>query len=308
MKPEDFERVVQHMKWLVKGRGAEVLMDPYFKNRKGHCIMKMIRMSVICCVAMVVALNTYAAAEGLPDILGIQLGMPARDAHAKLQAQLPKNKVQVQSTNLPTIDKPVITGFSAVPAEQIMMGMEGDQVTVDVTLPPNKQAVWRVDRQHYFPGKGIPKKTLLASLREKYGKETLTNVNMGKPAADDSKIQNLLWLFDEQGRPAPLPSKTQLITCMGLEDSELGNIEVYANLYKGKNSMNDWCYSSYNVLVVGAVESETPELYRQMRVVAASLPIALHASEATSKWKKDIAEGQHKQDIEKAKQQEKPKL
>jgi hypothetical protein len=34
----------------------------------------------------------------------------------------------------------------------------------------------------------------------------------------------------------------------------------------------------------------------------------LHAAEATSKWKKDIAEGQHKQDIEKAKQQEKPKL
>jgi hypothetical protein len=26
--------------------------------------------------------------------------------------------------------------------------MEGDQVTVDVTLPPNKQAVWRVIRQH----------------------------------------------------------------------------------------------------------------------------------------------------------------
>ena len=115
MKPEDFERVVQHMKWLVKGRGAEVLIDPYFKNRKEHCIMKMIRVSVICCIAMVVALNTYAAAQGLPDVLGIQLGMPARDAHAKLQAELPKNKIQVMSDNLPTIDKPVIRSFSSAP-------------------------------------------------------------------------------------------------------------------------------------------------------------------------------------------------
>ena len=260
----------------------------------------------------------------MPDILGVQLGMPARDAHAKLQAQIPKNKIQVMSDTLPTIDKPVIKSFSSAPAEQIMMGMEGDQVTVDVTLPPNKQAVWRVVRQHYFANKGIPKTTLLASLREKYGKETLTNVNQNKPPTDDSQIQNLLWLFDEQGRPAPLPFKPQkdrpgsanqsnqstLTSCAGLGDgAQLAMIEVYSNLYKGVNSENDWCYSSYNAVFVGAVQSsDTPELYSQMRMVAVSLPLALRASEATSKWKKDIAEGQHKQDIEKAKQQEKPKL
>ena len=316
MTPEDFERVVQHMKWLVKGRGAEVLISHNFKNRKGHCIMKMIRMSVICCVAMVVALNTYAAAEGLPDILGIQLGMPARDAHARLQAALPKNKIQVMSDTLPTIDKPVIKSFSSAPPEQIMMGMEGDQVTVDVTLPPNKQAVWRVDRQHYFPGKGIPKKTLLASLREKYGKETLTNVNMGKPAADDSKIQNLLWLFDEQGRPAPLPAASQYNTMLNLatcvsgagSSANLGLIEVYAEHYKGQNPQNDWCYAHFTAVYATVSESVPTELYSQMLLEMVSMPFVLQASEATLKWKKDIAAGQHKQDIEKAKQQEKPKL
>ena len=45
-----------------------------------------------------------------------------------------------------------------------------------------------------------------------------------------------------------------------------------------------------------------------MRIVSMSFPLALRASEATSKWEKDIAAGQHKQDIEKAKQQDKPKL
>jgi len=88
---------------------------------------------------------------------------------------------------------------------------------------------------------------------------------------------------------------------------ELAAVEVYANLFKGKNPETDWCYSSYNAVGVSVTSAETPELYTQMRVVAVSLPLALRASEATSKWKKDIAEGQHKQDIEKAKQ-EKPKL
>jgi len=120
---------------------------------------------------LMVALLTVNVAAEMPDVLGIQLGMPARDAHAKLQAALPKNKIQVMSDTLPTIDKPVIKSFSSAPPDQIMMEMEGDQVTVDVTFPPNKQAVWRVIRQHFFANKGIPKTTLLASLRDKYGKE-----------------------------------------------------------------------------------------------------------------------------------------
>ena len=272
-------------------------------------------------VAIVTAWSGYGEAGGLPDILGIQLGMPAREAHGKLQAALPKNKVQVQSTNMPTIDKPVITSFSSTPAEQIMTGMEGDQVTVDVTLPPNKQAVWRVNRQHYFPGKGIPKTTLLASLREKYGKETLANVNMGKPAADDSKIQNLLWLFDEQGRPAPLPTSIggstseyyrmlNLATCTSGAGSSanLGLIEVYADLYKGQNPQNDWCYQHYTAVYATVSESVPPELYSQMLLEVVSMPFVLQASEVTLKWKKDIAAGQHQQYLEKAKQQEKPKL
>jgi hypothetical protein len=244
--------------------------------------------------------------------------MPVREAHAKLQAQLPKGKIQVMSDTLPTIDKPVIKTFSSAPEQQIMMGMEGDQVTVDVTLPPNKQAVWRVIRQHFFANKGIPKTTLLASLREKYGKETRTNFSEKQPATDDSQIHHLLWFFDEQGRPAPLPSKLKkdgpdfdnqstLTWCTGIGGS-LADVEVYANLYKGVNIETTWCYSSFNAVVVSVTSAETPELYTQMRVVAVSLPLALRASEATSKWKKDIAEGQHKQDVEKAKQQEKPKL
>ena len=124
----------------------------------------------------------------MPDILGIQLGMPAREAHAKLQAELPKNKIQDVSTNLPTLEKPVIASFVSEPTQTIMIGMVSDRVTVDVTLPPNKQAVWEVEREHFFPGKGIAKATLLASLREKYGKETVAWIVTGTPTTDDSKV------------------------------------------------------------------------------------------------------------------------
>lgn len=82
------------------------------------------------------------------------------------------------------------------------MGVEADQVRVDVTLPPNKQAVWRVERTHFFPNKGIPKPTLLASLREKYGKESRAMEPSGKPTKDESQIISLLWFLDEQGHPA----------------------------------------------------------------------------------------------------------
>jgi hypothetical protein len=45
-----------------------------------------------------------------------------------------------------------------------------------------------------------------------------------------------------------------------------------------------------------------------MYVMVVSLPIGRRAGEATMKWKQDIAEGKYKQDLERAKQQEKPKL
>jgi len=85
--------------------------------------------------AVLMAINASTAAAEVPDILGIQLGMPAREAHAKLQTELPKNKIQVISTNLPTLEEPVMASFVSEPTQTIMMGMVSDRVTVDVTLP-----------------------------------------------------------------------------------------------------------------------------------------------------------------------------
>jgi hypothetical protein len=273
--------------------------------------MNKVLKSVVASITLIFVLISQAAAEGLPDILGIQLGMPVRDAHTKLQTALPKYKIQVQSTNLPTIEKPVIYSFSSAPAETIMSGMEADQVIVDVTLPPNKQAVWRVYRTHYFPGNGIPKATLLASLREKYGKETRA-MNTGlQTTTDDKQIAALLWLLDEQGRPAAPPPLHDgvvdpITSCPRRADAQH---VVESPLPNYGNKDLAWCLSAYTAVNVEFQQnSAMPELCTQMYVMAVSLPIGRRAGEATMKWKQDIAEGKYKQEIEKAKQQEKPKL
>jgi hypothetical protein len=273
--------------------------------------MYRVSQSIIGGIGMVVVLAGQAAAEGLPDILGIQIGMAAREAHAKLQAQIPENQIQVISTSLPSIEKPIISSFQSAPKKTIMMGDEADTVIVDVTLPPNKQAVWRVSRQHYFPDKGIPQKTLVASLREKYGKESRATTSTGKATTDESQIVGLLWLMDEQGRPATLPPLSgnvePLTSCKASAEGN-GAMLVESPTPTYGNKDFEWCLSNYTAVNAVLMAQYLPELYSNMMISVVSLPFAARAGEATMKWKKDVAEGQHKQELKKAKQQEQPKL
>ena len=226
-------------------------------------------------------MTSPAGAEGFPDILGIQLGMSVREAHAKLQAQIPKNQIQVTSTNLPTIEKPVISSFQTLPKQTIMMGDEADQVTVDVTLPPNKQAVWRVAREHFFPNKGIPKKTLLASLREKYGKESRAIASGGKATIDESHIVGLLWLMDEQGRPATLPPLVGMTdpvsSCKASAEGNGAMLVESPPPTTFASADYKWCLSNYTAVNVTFMDGELPELYSRMQVGIVSLPFAARA-------------------------------
>jgi hypothetical protein len=256
-----------------------------------------------------------ATADGLPDILGIRLGMPLKDARAQLQAQLAKNTLAERTDIWGTIDRPVVVSFRSSPAQNLPAGVETDDVTVDVTMPPSDQVVWRVSRRHPFADNGIPKATLLASLREKYGKETLTNFAQGKPAANDNQIQSLLWLFDEQGRPASLSTipggnpSLVIATCNDFgQDANPALLEGTVTLYKGQNPQRDWCYEHYIAVLAFVSESQLPELYRELDIEVVNSPLAARSALASAKWKKDAADAQHKQDLEKAGQQAKPKL
>jgi hypothetical protein len=251
-------------------------------------------------VAVLVVLAAGTAAAEMPDILGIQLGMPVREAYTKLQADLPKNKLQVGTTNFPTIEKPVIASFSSNPQQGIMQGDEGDSVNVYVTLPPNKQAAWYVDRTRFFPDKGIAESHPAHLIAREVWKETVAWIVTGTPTTDDSKVTALVWLFDEQGRPGALPSSMRIDNCSvnsNLAESSLPAVAV-----------RNWCHTSFIAVMAQFSTSMTPELYDRMTVTMVNLPLGVRAGDATVNWKKEIAEGAHKRDIEKGKQQEKPKL
>ena len=137
------------------------------------------------------------AAQQLPDIVGIRLGMPAREAYAALQAKYPKVPLMTFALQLPTIQKPILIdfaiGFSPVQSVE-------ERIAVHVTPPPEKQVVWKVQR---FVGRQkIYRANVLASLREKYGKETAGFTN-GTPVSNvDKDAADIWWIFDEQGHPA----------------------------------------------------------------------------------------------------------
>ena len=84
--------------------------------------MKSARCVLFRSVAIALTMSSIALADGLPDVLGIQLGMPAREAHAKLQAQISPNTIQVMSTNLPTIEKPAISSFQSLSKQTLATG------------------------------------------------------------------------------------------------------------------------------------------------------------------------------------------
>ena len=148
------------------------------------------------------AASATASKTGPPDIVGIRLGMPVRQAHTVLQSAYPSKKLDTTAMPLPTIAKPVLDGFSLgfnpVP-------LPDERINVNVTLPPNQQVVWRIQR--LLGKQKIHRANVIASLREKYGKETLKLLGNGNAGiADDQHATEMWWLFDEQWQPAKVPS------------------------------------------------------------------------------------------------------
>jgi len=124
--------------------------------------------------------------------------MTLREAAAALQSAYPKLKITPIATAMPAIAKPVAYGLSTYPG-----GADGEVVNVSVVLPPSQQRVWAVYRKagNMAGPRAVNRGTLLASLRQKYGKESYA-ITSGEPPLpkNDSEISQIYWLFDEQGK------------------------------------------------------------------------------------------------------------
>jgi hypothetical protein len=256
------------------------------------------------------------AAQQLPDIVGIRLGMPAREGYAALQAKYPKAQIQTSALQLPTIAKPILIdyaiGFSPVQSTE-------ERIAVHVTPPPEKQVVWKVQR---FVGRQkIYRANVIASLREKYGKEAAGFSN-GTQARDiDKEAAEIWWIFDEQGHPAKFPdSYNSAYACLmrfnkssdqasssTTFDAEGGGAWFgESNIVPMENDIQDsgWCNTSM-IVVIAYIGGE--DIVTAFGVQAIDMPLAVRAARAEVAWLKDLASKQQQQQIDESKQA-KPKL
>ncbi len=247
-------------------------------------------------------------ATGFPDIAGLRIGMPLREAFTLLQSAHPAVKLGMYPLDIPGIDKPVLEGFSY---GWETLAAHPERVIVDVTPPPNQQVVWKVRR--YLAQQQIYRANALASLREKYGKEMATT-----PAvADDQHISDMWWVFDEQGHPAKLPNPGPSWPSADLKLAECGQKLIYGNdpgsSWFAPNNLEgqlknldlaEWCMSSGIALhaYIGP-----GDIVRMLNVDMFQLPLAIRSASAEMKFVNELAKRQQQQQIDKAKQA-KPKL
>jgi hypothetical protein len=247
-------------------------------------------------------------AAGFPDIAGLRIGMPLRDAFTVLQTQHPAVKLGMYPLDIPGIDKPVLEGFSY---GWETLAFHPEKVIVDVTPPPGQQVVWKVRR--YLSQQKIYRANVLASLREKYGKEMATT-----PAvATDAQISEMWWILDEQGHPAKLPPPGGGYQFADQRALQCGQKLIYGNdpgsSWFAPNNLdgllknldpNDWCTQSgiaLHAFIGGG------DIVMMLNIDMFDIPLAAHSGSAEMTFVNDLAKRQQQQQIDQSKQA-KPKL
>ena len=153
--------------------------------------------------------------------------------------------------------------------------------------------------------------TLLASLREKYGKETYNVGNGGSAAANDQDIAEMYWMYDERGKRIQPPNPS-----FGLTGGNSGcpwgtgeNAPGQSGNPTGFNAWSAWCASTYvGVHAQLSADSRDPANFVAVfEMDAIDVPLAVRAQKATADWYQDIGQRQHQQEVERSKAQQ-PKL
>jgi hypothetical protein len=229
--------------------------------------------------------------QSMPDLLGIHLGMPVDNALAVLKREYPTARVQlweIAPRDRPTIAEPLASGASLPPGAT---GPFGDEVHLHFTYPPNARFVYAVSRsaqrQH------VNRDTLLAALRNKYGKEVARN--------PDPLISDLWWVFDQQGRLAAAPGDGTLT---------LGNCRwpvSGGSIDELRLSQSGWCESAHIAVRARLDSHNDPEIVETLHMQMIDLPLALRAAAATIAWRDALHAQERQQEIERTKKAS-PKL
>ena len=232
----------------------------------------------------------------LPDIGGIHLGMKLPEARAALQKLYPNARIDA---------------LNGLPTAVSFFRVQGDntghnQAGVDFTYPPNTQVVWHVARTSHPQ---VAHGTLVAALRQKYGKESFGLDGVGAAVANDAAITEMYWVFDERGQPV---SGMRLANgspygCGG-QFTNFATTGMPADFYLGVASNRGgtptgYCASSYVAVHVALSDQD---IVNDMSADIVDLPLMMRSSVVTDAWMKAGAQKARQQDIDKSKQEKAP--
>ena len=241
--------------------------------------------------------------KAMPSIVGVHLGMPTDEATATLRATY-KNAVG-SSQGADTYrgyPKPVMMMYGVNLNTNATVP---EHIYVYVTPPPQPISVWRIKRYVYDPNRQIARAQLLASLRQKYGKETVALLG-ASIVQSDAEATTLWWLYDEQGRPAALPGGgvNEVRQCLNEGESPAGMGSAVVRPSSERAPEHNYCTTSLVIVTALVGQSDPVTTYT---VDAYDLPLASRASDAALAMMHDADRRQQQQVIEKAREN-KPNL
>jgi hypothetical protein len=144
------------------------------------------------------ATTAIAKRVGKYDVLGIKLGMPAKEAAAILKTR--GFQFKPETIKYDVLPDPLIYGVYAI--NEVLVRKSGvqpgaEKIYVALTMPPNPQVVTKVNRFILFTKDTAPsQQALIADLEKKYGPISHANdaTNLNAPG-----VQDLYWVDDAQG-------------------------------------------------------------------------------------------------------------
>jgi hypothetical protein len=141
-------------------------------------------------------LPAHAEGTGGPDILGVHTGMSPEQVYEALKSIDVTHRVTVAQVPIPALLGNKTAVYAMAPESRNSGAQE--TMSVWISLPPNPQQVWSVQRQ--FNGSiHTTMEQIVDSLRQKYGPETVAS--MSNPNANPN-APDMFWIYDGKGHLA----------------------------------------------------------------------------------------------------------
>jgi hypothetical protein len=160
--------------------------------------------------------TAHAAGDVGPDILGIRTGMSPEQAYDMLKGIDVTHRVTVGQVPIPALLGNKTAVYAMAPESRNGGGEEN--MSVWISLPPNAQQVWSVQRQ-FNNSIHTTMEQIVDSLRQKYGVETVSSM---LPNHID-----MFWIYDGKGHLADLATGKHIqkdCSNYGLQPVSIGNM------------------------------------------------------------------------------------